>query len=307
MSLLYKNLNLKKKLGTLTMASFLASGIGFAQADPMTRSDKLFIKHGIQYQAWVGHPTSTDQMPYGTEYSDFNLTAPTWFSANLFNTAFFNEFPTSKWSIEKAPYTDKYAPPPTPDEVANGFLSAEQAPYANQLVTIGLGDEEHYNTSLVASHKEWISLIKNHYPDTLVHNNQWGSQWTHTQLRDYMTQAKPDFISYDTYYYRNTSDNGRKLRELLPHLFKYRNLAFENNAANGPINFGFYLQGFKINDYALSESQIKGHGNLALLAGAKWLNVFRYFKNTQGKTFFIITLMALLVLSMVTLPTLALK
>ncbi len=270
-------------LRSLLLVTLLSTLSLSGQSQTMSRSDRLFIYHGIQYQAWMGNGNGAATMPLGTEYSGLNLTAPTWFGGSLYSADFFAQFPSSKWSIEKGPYGEKNEPAPSPTVVANGFLSPDQASVADQLVSLGFGDEESYSNTLVLNHKAWISVSKAHYPNTLVHSNQWGSQWKVHQLRDYMTRAKPDFISYDVYLFRNTGDNGRRFRDFFNHLFKYRNLAFENTPGNGPINFGFYLQGFKKNGYTLSETQINGHTYLPLLFGAKWLNLFRY---AEGNAFF---------------------
>lgn len=277
-------INLKQLFLSVIMISFI--GV-LCIGQTMSRSDRLFIKHGIQYQSWMGTDDTTSEMPLGTEYSGLNLTAPAWFGGDLFYQGFFDEFPNANWSMEKAPYTDKYIRPPNATEIANGFLSPQQFKKKDQLVCIGFGDEEHYSNNLILSHKQWFELSKNHYPNALVHNNQWGSQWSHAQLRDYMQRAKPDFISYDHYYFGGVGDdNGRKFQQIFLWLSKYRNLAYENTPGNGPINFGFYLQGYKFRGYTMSETQINGQAYLALLFGAKWLNIFRYLKQVSGVVFF---------------------
>ncbi|MDO5979577.1 discoidin domain-containing protein [Flavivirga spongiicola] len=221
--------------------------------------------------------------PQGTEWTNLNLTAPTWYERGMFNQTFFNEFPNSQWSLEKAPYGDHLDRAPNTSEINNGFLRPDQLSKLSQLSTIGFGDEEHYSSTVVNNTKAWFDVSKAKYPDVLVHNNQYIGQWSDAQIRSFVQIAQPDFISYDWYYYNSTTDNGRSFQPILTHLDKYRGLAFEGSS---PINYGFYLQGFKHGNYVLSETQINGHAYLPLLMGAKWLNIFRYVKDNNGTFYF---------------------
>ena len=254
------------------------------------KANRLLIKHGLQLQCWL----ATDNFEMGSQYQqpafilnhdDWKLTGftgPTFYGPPLINTSFFTTFSNSQWSIAKAPYGDQMKRGPHPEEKENGFLTNNHKNYLDRLVTACFGDEEYYSSYVIQHMKEWFSLTRKHYPEVLVHNNQYAGQWSEAQMRYYIAYAKPDIITYDWYYFHSWDDpNYKGARDMAKDLALYRQLALGGLSGDGNdyIAFGQYTQGF-VNEgtYKLTESQMRLYYYMTWTFGGKWLNWFRYLQ-----------------------------
>ncbi|PSL46360.1 putative secreted protein (Por secretion system target) [Chitinophaga niastensis] len=218
----------------------------------------------------------------GAEWDNLNLTAPTYYEEPMYSASFLQQRPNAQWSLAKAPYCTQLSTGPGTIENSSGYLNSLQVANINNLTTVCFGDEEGYSTGLVTQLHDWYALSHSKYPDALVHNNQYIGQWSEANLRTYLQTAQPDLLTYDYYYfYINRSPApGGSYAAIFQDMYLYRKLALEgyDGTGNSPIGFGYYLQGYKGQNYTYypSESEFNMGVYAGLLMGAKWLNLFRY-------------------------------
>ncbi len=230
----------------------------------------------------------------GNEYTNLPFVQD-YYEKPGYNYSFFNSHPNAKWGIEKGPFGDHLTFGPTADQLANGFLNTDQLGKLSNLVTIGLGDEDNYSSSLLTWTTDWFNLSRSKYPNVMLHNNQYVNQWSDANMRTYIQTAKPDFISFDNYLFSQTTPGfaGGTLKPMYDYLGRYRRLALEGLDGTGasPIEFGQYLIGFKQGAnqydegglYYSSESQIYGEIFGSLTMGAKWVSAWRYTRDASSK------------------------
>ncbi|SHJ80019.1 hypothetical protein SAMN04487911_1391 [Arenibacter nanhaiticus] len=266
-------------------------------------SNRLFIKHGLQLLCWVGNENldveRVDVAYYKINNNDWKLSrfkgATFFVGPTLFNKEFIlNDFPETQWSMAKAPYGKHLTGGPIDYEFKNGFLQEEQLMALSRLTSLCIGDEEDYTPDLVKWTRDWFSVSRKHYPDVLLHNNQfgYGGQWNVEQLRGYVRTAKPDLLTYDAYYFLPIGekiDYYRGAKAMAEDLMMYRNVALEGYDGTGtaPIAFGQYTQGYKQDGaYEISESELRLYYSLTWTFGGKWLNWFRWLQgnNDNGIT-----------------------
>lgn len=183
------------------------------QAEPplskpkLSRGSELFIKNGLQIQAWV---TTDDDYkirqwkkpPTPEDIVDLGLTAVQYNDAPNYSTGLHERYrllqqslpdlPDLKWGVAFGPnanhlsslYFDsaaiaKHDPgktgAPTKEQKENGFLTEDQLNNVENLVNIGFGDEENYSDTLTQTLKEWFDVSKKFYPNVLVHHNEVGN------------------------------------------------------------------------------------------------------------------------------------
>ncbi|WP_284645162.1 ABC transporter substrate-binding protein [Paenibacillus silviterrae] len=294
-------------------------------APKLSRGSELFIKHGLQFQSW----TSTDEAyalkawqkyPSAVDINDLGLTAVQYHDAPEYNSELHKQAPDLKWGMATGPYAvhlsssyfDRAAAAkfdggrtgsPTEAELENGFLSAEQIANKGNLVNIGFGDEENYSDTLTQILKDWFELSKKHYPDVLVHHNEVGnappptisliSTFNEDMLRKYVRTARPDFITYDMYYWRESrqaQEVGGTVIPFYDDLNRYRKVASEGYDGTGksPIPFGKYMQAWRTGPgaatpekrgdgwYEITESQINLEAFAGWTFGAKWQSMFAW-------------------------------
>lgn len=261
-------------------------------------TNRLLIKYGLQLHCWVESEEGTHPIyitPEDWRATGFN--GPTFFIDPLYNKKFFRDFPGHQWSMAKAPdgrgNTDETAAihsMPTDEYYIFGYLSVNQHSQLNGLSSVCFGDEEHYADDLPDNMKEWYSISRKNYPDVMVHNNQWPTQWYTWQLQDYVTTAKPDLITFDGYLYNSTQDEKNRGSTLTANnLMKYREVAMQGWDGDGVdyISFGQYTQGYlsgwngtpeggKL--YWPTESQIRLYSYMTWTLGGKWVNWFRFLQ-----------------------------
>ncbi|WP_136465708.1 LamG-like jellyroll fold domain-containing protein [Flagellimonas onchidii] len=300
------------KLWLFGFGFMLFANDAFAQ---LSRTNRVIAQKGLQLVVWTHDDVQTAGVdpgyPVGSNWTNLNFTAP---AAPRYNSTFFSSHPSSPYSIIFAPYGDRMDRSPNTTEITNGPYSTTdpndptpgQTSNANilnlindgKITTMQFGDEEGYSTALVGRWRDWYDVFRNHYPNILVHNNQYVDQWSEGQLRDYLVTAKPDLLTFDNYWWwrTNTNRTGGALPSM-GELAKYRKLAMEGYDGTGssPISFGQYLGAYKpttgqqasggCNDapgYTFSESQIYGNTYSAFVMGGKWSSLFRWVDVTDA-------------------------
>ncbi|MCG8554472.1 MAG: hypothetical protein MJD61_04170 [Proteobacteria bacterium] len=101
-------------------------------------------------------------------------------------------------------------------------------------------------------------------------------------MGDYIRTAKPDLISFDSYWFgQNKPSNFRGSRGMAEGLLNYRRhaLAGVDGAGMEPIAFGQFTQGYRWDGmYTLTESQIRLYYFMTWTYGGRWLNWFRWLQ-----------------------------
>jgi hypothetical protein len=258
----------------------LDSGLQTISAYSDFNANRLFIKYGLQLHCW----TSTEEY-FTVDQGDWDLIGfggPTFFRPPMWSPDFMEANPLSQWSMAKAPYASNIDREPDEQERQNGFLDSTQLSRLKDLTTICFGDEEPFNYELVSYLRSWYKVSHSMYPNVMVHNNQWGSQWTEEDLRLYVLIAKPDLVTFDAYLFNSSnSDNYRGASQMAEYLMKYRTIAMMglDGVGEEPIGFGQYIQGFRLNQsYDMTESQLRLYYYMTWAFGGKWLNWFRYLQ-----------------------------
>lgn len=249
----------------------------------LSLASEILINKGFQVQTWATTDDTGRYVLSPDDFDEINFTAPTYYEAPMYNSDYHASKPSGQWSLAKAPFGEHLSTGPS-----NGdhFLSVEQRANLDSLVTMCFGDEEGYSTSMVNKLKSWYDLSKSHYPNALVHNNQWGGQWKENDLRSYLQTAKPDLLTFDTYYFDQTETAGYQIANRVANdSGVYRKLALEGHDGSGksPITWGQYLTGFKTGNsgyqagnYVVSQSQINLVPFMTAAMGGKWVNMFRW-------------------------------
>lgn len=54
---------------------------------------------------------------------------------------------------------------------------------------------------------QWFDDFRSRNNNVLLHSNQWASQWSKKEYEEYMRIAKPDMLTYDSYYFDELGNN----------------------------------------------------------------------------------------------------
>jgi hypothetical protein len=132
-------------------------------------------------------------------------------------------------------------------------LRTYEYPYESQLASIQYGDEEKdvMTQSRLDDMKTTYDHWRLYWPNTLVHSNFYGSQYTADQLKTYMQATEPDMLMFDSYpAYSGSSMESQKL-VWYSYMQKYRTIALAgyDNTGTSPIAYAQYLNLFR-NSYS---------------------------------------------------------
>ena len=119
-----------------------------------------------------------------------------------------------------------------------------------------------------------------------------GKPMEQKEYEEYMRIAKPDMLTYDSYYFDELGNNKdyRVAAVIADDINRIRIPAMKGYDGSGssPIPFGQYLLGYKSGEnpadvgwYEITESQKKLVANLTVTMGGKWLNLFRVIDSEQ--------------------------
>lgn len=172
------------------------------------------------------------------------------------------------------------------------WMSDEQLQYVDNLISVCFGDEQSYSTHQAEMLGQWFDDFRSRNNNVLLHSNQWASQWSKKEYEEYMRIAKPDMLTYDSYYFDELGNNKdyRVAAVIADDINRIRIPAMKGYDGSGssPIPFGQYLLGYKSGEnpadvgwYEITESQKKLVANLTVTMGGKWLNLFRVIDSEQ--------------------------
>ncbi len=158
-----------------------------------------------------------------------------------------------------------------------------EGPYTNQLFSLQLTDEPNLNDDTIRSNSvNWFNSVQTNYPNTILYLNSYGGQVSDATLGDFITRAKPDMLSFDTYPfladYTTGVPNTWPYSTWLSEMRRYRQWGV---SANLPV--AVYMQAFhSVEDYdqriyrVPSPSELRFNIFAALAFNAKVLIDFTY-------------------------------
>ncbi|OPA73631.1 hypothetical protein BVG16_27900 [Paenibacillus selenitireducens] len=280
-------LNITSVLGTTGPSIYEFEVYNIDANKGLSRASRVLIDKGLQQQAWIATDQTGRYFPSASDWTGIHFTAPTYYEEPMYNQTFHNALPNSQWSLAKAPFAQHLSSGPTSND---HFLNEQQRANLSNLVSMQFGDEEKFSKDVVSTLKGWYDLSHTLYPSVMVHNNQWGGQWTADHYRSYVRAAKPDILTYDSYYFSKPGQYvGGSLKPLYDGLNKVRIPALEGYDGTGqsPIAYGLYTQGFKEGSgtYTPSESEINIVSSATWTMGGKWTNLFRWEIGESGDIF----------------------
>lgn len=252
---------------------------------PITLSEgnRIIMEKGIVLQAWVPASDSGEKRTPAADLKELGF-GPTYYESSMFDASIHEAYPEMPWSLAQAPTGGGSS---TVNPTGAEWMSAGQLQYADNLISVCFGDENAYSEEQIETFRLWFEDFKARHSGVLLHSNQWSGQWTKKQMTDYMKTAKPDLLTFDSYYF-DMSENATKDYALGAVLadsinsFRIPAMAGCDGSGNSPIPFGQYLLGFKTGDspaatgpYEITESQKNAVANMTLTMGGKWLNLFR--------------------------------
>lgn len=264
----------------------LAAGFAQPAIAQISKGQQILLNRGLQLQAVVAKGDIFTLSTFTNAY----FTAATWeWQSDLSLMGPAPGYPWSRWIGSE---TDMPGAPAWPSET----------PYLPQLVTMQLGDEwDLNNDSTRARLIDWFSSVRSNWPNTILYHNNWGGQIQPAQLMDYITNAQPDMLCFDTYPFQSqydtnyTNDIGAPIgwnmhNSLLTQWYGWmaqnRNLAFNAN-----IPLALYRQTFhSVQSYNStvyrdpSPSELRLNTSAALAFNAKCLINFIY--NTGNSSLF---------------------
>lgn len=261
----------------------MLSNPGSTKPITLSEGNRIVMEKGIVLQSWVPGSDSGERCIPADDLKALGF-GPTYYESNMFNLGLHEAFPKTLWSLAQAPTGGgSSTSPPTGEE----WMSSEQLAYTDKLISVCFGDEQAYSEEQVQNFKLWIEDFRARHSGVLLHTNQWCNQWTKEQMADYMRIAKPDLLTFDSYYF-DISENATKDYELGRVLADAANsmripaMAGWDGTGTTPIPFGQYLLGYKTGSnaaltglYEITESQKNAVANMTLTMGGKWLNLFR--------------------------------
>lgn len=249
----------------------------------LSEGNRIVMEKGIILQAWVPGSASVDRCLPADELDALGF-GPTYYESNMFNINIHEAYPAMPWSLALAPTGGGSS---TVNPTGEEWLSAGQLQYLDSLVSVCFGDENTYSAQQTETFRLWFEDFRSRHSSVLLHSNQWCNQWTPEQVAEYMRIAKPDLLTFDSYYFdmsKNGTDDyalGAVLADAV-NSFRVPAMAGCDGTGTTPIPFGQYLLGFKTGDnaaatgpYEITESQKNAVANMTLTMGGKWLNLFR--------------------------------
>lgn len=243
------------------------------------------IERGLPMLGWTPSEGYGRGTPTVEESEQFGYDGPLFYDPDFGNSDYMLYNPDSLWGIAKAPFGGNNmssAGEPT------DFIPESMKDYIYNAISFCFGDEGYYSRSEAEAFGKWFDWTRENYPGVILHTNQFPSQWNESNLREYMTIAEPDMLTWDDYYGDSSWANpssinlsaenvqkaaARKLLNL-PTWNLYRKLASGGNDGTGskPIMFGQYLDAFAFNHSQSNKNLVV---NTSLISGMKWLNFFR--------------------------------
>ncbi len=248
----------------LAIAALVLALPAAAPAQPATlpKGYQILIDQGLQVQGMV---TNFDPFHLDTyqaaNYSSINWL---WDSNTPAQGPAPGSIPWARWVRDH--YTSDQQPEMPP-------LGAE-GPYMGKLVALSLGDEPNLNDDATRTYYvNWFNAVRANFPNTILYTNNYGGQVTDAALGDFITRARPDMISFDTYPFQpGTGPAGGSPTNWYGDLRRYRVHSLDND-----IPLAIYRQTFHdASDRDPSGSEQRLNTFAALAFNAKYLTDFTY-------------------------------
>ncbi|MGI8601918.1 MAG: hypothetical protein ACR2OZ_02855 [Verrucomicrobiales bacterium] len=256
----------------LTAATGLVAHVQPCGAAP-GKGQLILLDRGLQVQGMV----TRDDVFHLNTYQNAGYTSINWlWNSNPSQMGTAPGFPWSRWASSESD---------VPPQGAEG-------PFMSQLVSLQLGDEWHLNqTALRDRAVNWFNAIRASFPNTILYMNSYGGQVGDAQLDDFITRARPDMLSFDTYPWRSDYTTRNPLRG--PPTSWYSELRrYREHARGANIPLASYVQTFHaVQDYDQtvyrdpSPSELRLNHFAALAFNAKVLIDFTY--NTGASSLFV--------------------
>lgn len=176
-----------------------------ARGNDLPKGFRLLIEHGFQIQGMA----TKDDVFHPETYRGAGYTAINWLGES--DVSKHGAAPGMAWSRWAH---DKEHMPPVGGE----------GPYMSRLVSVSLWDEPDLNSEKIRQQNiDWYAQVRDRYPNVILYTNNWGLQINDAAYDDFLTRAKPDMISFDTYPWKSDYETKKPL-------------AYEGNAGN-PLMF----------------------------------------------------------------------
>ena len=245
--------------------------------DGLSRGHNILLQRGLQIQA-----LTSPEFDHPTKQFDLDR----WEESN-FTTAHFwaNNYPV-----------DQMSPPPgipwgltDYDDVdsVQGDIEPEAYPYASSLVSYQHRDEQNITSSAELAYlKSSMASFHVKRPNVITYTNQYGTQFSYSQLQNYMREVEPDMLCFDTYPFKGNLQGGSPTT-FYEHMQKYRQLGLAGNDGTGtqPIPYALYTQTFTydgVNRHIVSESEIRLNNFAAWAFGFTFVDAFMYDPKQYG-------------------------
>lgn len=173
-------------------------------AQTIDKGHRILLEHGLQFQGMVA---TYDPFHLGT-FRDANFTTVSW----IWNSAdsWLGDppgFPWARWVGNESQMP----------------FNAEEAPYAANLLALQLGDEQNLNDPAIrAGMAAWYDNVRPRFPDTILYSNSYGGQVNDANLGAFITAARPDMLSFDTYPFTPTGPAYGSPTNLYGDMWRYR-------------------------------------------------------------------------------------
>lgn len=260
----------------------------------LSHGSELILKRGLWFGGWAD--ASEADGPFGAKELD-ELDCSPQYGAGSFRDDYEKQNGRA-WSLTLAPKPGLFrsgGDNKTP--IGKEWLSEAQLQNADTLQCVCFGDEEKFSKEQTGLYAAWIEDFRKRHPNVLLHYNHYYMQTTFRQLMYMLKKAKPDIITFDTYYFSETGwlRDHRTGHVIAKRLNRIRRAAMRGIDGSGcaPIPFGQYLLGYKTGrracdtgTYTITESQINDLISLTLLMGGKWLTIFRLAMGSEVFVFF---------------------
>jgi hypothetical protein len=250
--------------------------ITFSSQAQISKGTQILLNRGLQIQGNV----AWDDYFHVNTYTNMNYTSPNFFSpAELSLLGSPPGVPWSRW------VNDTNDMPP---KIQNGV---DETPYMSQLVSLEMLDEANLNDGPTFTNEvNWFNAVRSNFPNTILYINSYGGQLSDSTLGNFIAQAQPDMICFDSYPFLDDYNSG--VPNTWPYTGWYSELRRYRQwgiAANIP--FGTYMQTFHaVQDYNQtiyrnpSPSELRFNVSAALAFNSKVLIDFTY--NTGATSLF---------------------
>jgi hypothetical protein len=172
------------------------------------------------------------------------------------------------------------------DSTTNEVKSWE-LPYLARMVNFCLKDEQDIRLSTeIQEAKAWCERNRDRYPDVISHTNQINGLYTLTDLTNYITQTRPDLLSFDAYPYDGNLNallgNSPTFYYGQLQLFRQAALAGLDGTGADPIPYAQYTETYNYNSaenpwlHDCSESEVRNNHFAGLAFGYTMSCAFVY-------------------------------